>query len=91
MDAIIIRLVDMPEGVPAVTRKDAEGDYNLYINSRLSADARGEAFRHEIDHIRRGHFYDTERAVRDIEREVELDAEAEENEVRAVAPDLICG
>ena len=91
MDAVIIRLIDMPEGVPAVTRKDAEGDYNIYINARLSADARAEAFRHEIDHIRKGHFYDETRPVKEIEQEVEEDANTEKDEVRAVAHDLVCG
>ena len=38
MDAIIIRLVDLPDTIHAVTRKDSEGDYNIYINARLSAD-----------------------------------------------------
>lgn len=68
MDAIIIRLVDLPETIHAVTRKDAEGDYNIYINARLSADLRAEAYWHEIEHIRRGHFYDA-RPVSDKEVE----------------------
>jgi len=68
MDAIIIRLIDMPETIHGVTRKDAEGDYNVYINAKLSADGRAQAFRHEVEHIRLGHFYE-ERPVADLERE----------------------
>ena len=74
MDAIIIRLIDMPETIHGVTRKDAEGDYNVYINAKLSADGRAEAFRHEIEHIRLGHFYE-ERPVADLEREAYGDTE----------------
>ena len=57
MDAVIIRMIDLPYKVRAVTVKDAEGDYNIYINARLSADQQAKAFRHEVDHIRLGHFY----------------------------------
>lgn len=31
MDTIIIRLVDLPDTIHAVTSKDAEGDFNIYI------------------------------------------------------------
>jgi len=64
----------MPETIHGVTRKDAEGDYNVYINAKLSADGRAEAFRHEIEHIRLGHFYE-ERPVADLEREAYGDTE----------------
>lgn len=74
MDAVIVRLIDMPETIHGVTRKDAEGDYNVYINAKLSADGRAEAFRHEIEHIRLGHFYE-ERPVADLEREAYGDTE----------------
>lgn len=57
MDAVIIRLIDLPEGIRGFTVKDENEDYNVYINAKLSADVRAETFRHEIDHIRRGHFY----------------------------------
>ena len=68
MDAVIIRLVDLPPSVRGFTVKDENDDYNIYINARLSEDGRGEAFRHEIDHIRRGHFYsDLPVAVKEAE------------------------
>jgi len=69
VDAVIIRLIDLPPSVKGVTVKDAEGDYNIYINARLSEDGRAKAFRHEIDHIRRGHFYD-QKPVTEKEQEV---------------------
>lgn len=58
MDAMIIRMIELPWGVKGLTVKDEEGDFNVYINSRLSEDKRVEAFEHELDHIKRGHFYD---------------------------------
>ncbi len=68
MDAIIIRLIDLPLTVRGFTVKDENDDYNIYINARLSDDVRAEAFRHEVDHIRRGHFYDYKSVV---EKELE--------------------
>lgn len=87
MDAVIIRLVDLPVSVHAVTRKDAEGDYNVYINARLDADTRALALRHELKHIVLGHFYD-DRPVVEKEQEAS-DGEAEEVAIRKVAPDLV--
>jgi len=57
MDTVIIRIIDLPHGVRGLTVKDEEGDYNVYINGRLSQDQRSIAFYHEIEHIRRGDFY----------------------------------
>ena len=57
MDAVIIRVVDLPWKVNGVTVKDAEGDYNIYLNEKLSPERRAKALRHEYEHIRRGHFY----------------------------------
>ena len=73
MDCIIIRIIDMPEAVRGVTVKDAEGDYNIYLNARLADEARVKAYWHEMDHIRRGHFYQ-ERTVAEMEEEVEEEA-----------------
>lgn len=40
-----------------ITVLDENGDYNIYLNDRISYDAQAEAFRHEVEHIRQGHFY----------------------------------
>lgn len=57
MDSVIIRVLDLPMTIRGATVKDENGDYNVYINARLSEDGRAAAFRHEIEHIRQGHFY----------------------------------
>lgn len=57
MDAVIIRKIDLPVGINGLTVLDENGDYNIYINDRLSHDQQSVAFRHEVEHIRRGHFY----------------------------------
>ena len=68
MDSVIIRVLDLPMTIRGATVKDANGDYNVYINARLSEDGRAAAFRHEIEHIRQGHFY-SEDPVEVLERE----------------------
>ncbi len=89
MDSIIIRLIDMPEAIHGVTRKDAEGDYNIYINAKLSADGRAEALRHEVAHILRGHFYDDCKTVEQMEREAAEDGNAKENKIGKVASNIV--
>lgn len=69
MDAIIIRIIDMPYGVKGLTVKDENDDYNVYINARYSPDIQAEAYKHEIDHIRENHFYD-DRPVSEKEKEI---------------------
>lgn len=74
MDSIIIRIIDMPLSLRGATVKDENGDYNMYLNARLSDEERVKAYRHEIEHIRLGHFYD-ERPVAIKEAEAEKEAE----------------
>lgn len=70
MDAVIVRMIDLPYSVHGLTVKDEEGDYNVYVNARLSDDQRAAAFRHEIEHIKKGHLYAHERRVTEIESEI---------------------
>lgn len=56
MNVLIIREVVMPYNVKAATIPDENGDYNIYINKRLSPEGKVKAYRHEIRHIVSGHF-----------------------------------
>ncbi|MBQ0165352.1 MAG: hypothetical protein KBS75_09190 [Bacteroidales bacterium] len=71
MDAVIIRILEngLPLSVKGTTVKDENGDYNIYINGRISEEARVKALRHELQHIQKGHFYD-ERPVKELEKEI---------------------
>ena len=57
MNDIIVRLQDMPIGIKGVTLLDEAGDYNVYINSRLSVATQHKAYLHELQHIKRNDFY----------------------------------
>lgn len=63
--------IDLPYGVNEMVTPGSENDYTIYINSRLSDDAKKEALRHAIGHCR----YDFERE--DVQ-EIEADAHRRE-------------
>ena len=71
MEETIIRLIDFGNcSADAITIKDADDNYNIYVNARLAASQQQDALQHELEHIRRGHFWD-ERPVRELEKEIE--------------------
>lgn len=60
----------MPRNINAVTVIDSEGDNNIYINARLSEEAKKKAFLHELRHVQKNHFY-IDKPVCDCENEAE--------------------
>ena len=85
MQFIIVRFIPMPYTIHADTRKDANGDYNVYLNSLISSEAQEEAFLHELEHIRRGHFYQHDRPIEEMEAEAKAHGEAKEDPFREMA------
>ena len=55
-DDCIIRLLDLPCSVKAVTALDEDGCANIYINSKLSREEQQKAARHELAHVCRDDF-----------------------------------
>lgn len=55
-DDCIIRLLDLPCSVKAVTALDEDGCANIYINSKLSREEQQKAARHELAHVSRDDF-----------------------------------
>jgi len=49
----------MPTSVKGMTVLDEDGNYNIYINDRLSHAARMEVYEHEMMHIQRNDHYRT--------------------------------
>lgn len=66
-DEIFIRKIPLPLGVRAFTLPDAQGDYNVYINERLSYEQQMKSLKHEESHILNGDFY-SEKSACEIER-----------------------
>lgn len=55
---IFIRYVPFPYTVKGATLPNDDGTFSIYINSDLPRAQQEKALRHELAHIREGHFYD---------------------------------
>ena len=55
MDEVFIRIVKIP--APGVTVLDEDGNYNVYINEELTYEEQQRVADHELEHIKRDHFY----------------------------------
>ena len=54
---VITRIIDFPDGkAKAMVIQDADGNYNIYLNGRLSAEDRLDGYLHELKHIEGDHF-----------------------------------
>ena len=54
--SIFIREMKMPLSIRAFTVPDENGDFNIYVNSDLSDEAKEEALEHEKKHIENDDF-----------------------------------
>ena len=55
-----VRLIELPPTVLGATLPNDDGTFSVYINSRLSDEARRETLLHELEHMARDHFYKSE-------------------------------
>ena len=70
MGDILTRIIELPATVSAMTVVDENGDYNIYINAALTREAADRALRHEMAHVRGGHF-EADKPVAECEREAD--------------------
>ena len=56
MDEIYTKMISLPTTIRGYTVRDNNGDYNIFINARISREAMLEAYRHELKHINRADF-----------------------------------
>ena len=57
MNNVLIRELNFPVEIEGVVVIDDNGDYNIYINSNLSAEKKKETLDHELRHIQCDHHY----------------------------------
>lgn len=55
---VFVRYISFPYTVKGVTLPNDDGTFSIYINSVLPEPQQREALRHELSHVRDGHFYD---------------------------------
>lgn len=66
MGDIFVRLYSLPRGINGLTILDSDGNYNVYINSRLPRHKCIEVYEHELRHIEADDFYNS-RSIREAE------------------------
>lgn len=54
---IFVRMVALPETIPAVTIPNDDGTFDIYINAVLPELLQNRALEHELRHIHLDHFY----------------------------------
>lgn len=54
---IFVRLIPLPEAVRAVTLPNDDCTFDIYINANLPEELQRKALDHELEHIRKDHFY----------------------------------
>ena len=54
---IFVRLLPLPPAVRAVTLPNDDGTFDIYINANLPQELQDCALQHELNHIRKDHFY----------------------------------
>lgn len=54
---IFVRMIGMPDTVPAVVLPNDDGTFDIYINENLPEEMQNRALEHELEHIRRDHLY----------------------------------
>lgn len=54
---IFVRLIPLPIAVRAVVLPNNDGTFDIYINANLPEELQQRALAHELEHIRRDHFY----------------------------------
>jgi hypothetical protein len=64
-----VRLIDLPTSVRGLTVLDNEGNYNVYLNSRLSYEMQENTYIHETAHIKNDDFYIQE-SIAEIENRI---------------------
>lgn len=55
---IYIRGLELPPKVKGVTVEDADGNFNVYVNTLLCEEAIERTYTHELRHIELMHFQD---------------------------------
>lgn len=71
MSEYYIRRLEFPNrSVKAATFPNDDGSFDIYLNTLYSEPVQEAALRHELEHIRLGHFY-SEKPIREKENEAD--------------------
>lgn len=71
MEDFYIRTVKLPGSVRGVTIPNEDGTFNVFINSSLSPECSNDTLEHELNHIKKDHFYDDTKSIEAVETEAD--------------------
>lgn len=64
-----VRLVSLPAAIDGVSVPNDDGSFDIYINADLCESRQQECLEHELEHIRKDHFYQEAKAIAQLEQE----------------------
>ena len=64
-----VRFIDLPPHINSLTIPNDDGTFDISINSRLCESRQKKAIQHEIEHIKKDHFYDDIKSIETVENE----------------------
>ena len=67
-----VLVVELPAGIEGFVTELRAGRYVVCLNSRLPAEERARALRHEVAHIRLNHFSQDNKSIQEMEQEADL-------------------
>jgi len=54
---IFVRMIPLPHHINGMTMPNSDCTFDVYINSNLCEEKQEQALKHELEHIKKDHFY----------------------------------
>lgn len=67
-----VLVVELPAGIEGFVTEVRAGRYVVCLNSQLPAEERDRVLRHELAHVRLGHFDQDNMSIQEIEQEADI-------------------
>lgn len=71
MEDYYVRTVKLPGSVRGITIPNDDGTFSVFINSDLSEECTDKTVDHELNHIKKDHFYDDTKTIEAVEAEAD--------------------
>lgn len=71
MDDCFVRTIKLPGSIKGITCPHSDGTFSVYINSDLSKACTDKTLKHELNHVKKDHFYDDTKTIEAVESEAD--------------------
>lgn len=69
MNDYFVRYIELPYHINACTVPNTDGTFDVYVNLNLDKYCQIAALKHEIEHIKKDHFYNDIKPIEVVEKE----------------------